>query len=80
MGTQKGPRSGNPTRDLLTVGQQCTKPPHLCNLLCLYDIMSVNIDATARLLQACAEQRLLLPEVAEDDCMDSELQPPLTSI
>lgn len=24
---------------------QCTKPPHLCNLLYLYDIMRVNIDA-----------------------------------
>lgn len=32
------------------------------------------------LLQACAELSLLVPEVAEGDCMDSELQPPLTSI
>lgn len=32
------------------------------------------------LLQACAELSLLVPEVAQGDCMDSELQPPLTSI
>lgn len=80
MGTQRGRGPGNPTRDLLAVGQQCTKPPHLCNLLYLYDIMRVNIDATTSLLQACAEQSLLVPEVAEGGCMDSELQPPLTSI
>lgn len=42
--------------------------------------MRVNIDATTSLLQACAEQSLLVPEVAEGGCMDSELQPPLTSI